>query len=104
MPPLAFLTALPIALAFIVSIGAFMAMTALMIRTQRHAEGRESPLTNEFWRYRDNVNSDDEHEHPGCQRNAAQGTRPKIHSVTYRRRHAGAYNLPDEYELAGATR
>ena len=104
MLSLAVLTALPIAAAFIVCIGAFMAMVALMIRTQRRSEGRESPLATEFWRYRDNLSTSDGHTDWRSRKTRTRWTRPTIHFVTYRRGDGSSYVLPNEYEPVGATR
>jgi len=102
MPALAALTALPIAAAFIVCVGLFIVMTAVMVHTQRQTEGRESPF-DAFWHRRDNARTSEAREHSRNARETARWTRPTIHFVTYRR-DASAYELPNEYDLVGVTR
>jgi hypothetical protein len=104
MPGLAVATVLPIVSSFIVCVAAFVGWISLMIRSQRRAEDRASPLANEFWHYRDHVITGDEHDHRRRPSHAAHWSMPTIHFVTYDRGDASLYALPEEYEVVGATR
>lgn len=100
MPALATETALPIALAFMLGTAAFATFTALMIRSQRCAEGRESPLAAEFWNARQHIKRDAGHAHSKRARRSDRWPLPRIHLVTSDQRGPHKYALPDAYALA----
>ena len=102
MPALAAVTALPIALAFMLATAAFATLTALMIHVQRCAEGRESPLEAEFWDARQHSGRDAGHARSKRTRHSAGRSLPRIGLVTHDRHDLCEYALPDAYALGGA--